>query len=150
MSCSDPNRHCKNFVATNFGARSPTHWFSSLTDQVSNKPCVLHPTAVFCNASPVQPDVSICGAPCHPFSTQRGDRFKTASVTSHKEYNITMVDQLNWMKHFEPKAHILEQVLGWGMSISVEDQSTPLDRPAYMVVYLFLVNKSKSKSKLNH
>ena len=132
MSCSDPNARCCKFVSQNYPNNKPTHWFHDLDDQYKGRPCLLHKfSATGCDPCPTgsgSVDFGITGSPCHPFSQQRTDRFKDASVQSHHEYQTTMSSLLAWSRTFEPKCWVMEQVKGFDMPFKKGSTDTPLSR----------------------
>ncbi|CAK9085091.1 unnamed protein product [Durusdinium trenchii] len=128
LSASDPDLKCHKFLLANLAHGKPTHWFKNLEDQMKNRPCCDHRYAQQCQASPVQPDLGICGTPCHPYSTQRANRFAAGSVDEHKEFNVAMEQFLKWFERFEPKALVFEQVMGFQMPFIAGGSETPLSR----------------------
>jgi hypothetical protein len=129
MSGSDPNLKCRDFVMMNNPGKAPTHWFDSRNAQTSCTCCSIHSFAANgCEAAPSEPDFSLAGSPCHPFSTQRADRHKAGSVAQHSEYETTMTDVINWLLKFNPKAHMSEQVFGFDLPADKNDPSTPMRR----------------------
>ena len=70
------------------------------------------------------------GGPCHPFSTQRADRYSEGSVEAHFEFGITFkhIGDLLW--DMEPRAVISEQVEGFDRPIAKGKgpTDTPLKR----------------------
>ena len=123
---------CRGFVKHNYPELAPTHWFHSLEDQCSHRPCSMHPYAVDgCDACPTgrgTADFAIAGSPCHPFSQQRSQRFSHMSVEKHHEYRTTMSSLLQWANHFEPKSWVMEQVRGFDMPFEKQATETPLKR----------------------
>lgn len=85
----------------------------------------------------MEADLGICGTPCHPYSTQRAERFKSGSVDSHKEYDVAMEDFFGWFEAFQPRALIFEQVMGLNLPFEAGGQETPLSR--------FLVQKTQNE-----
>ena len=109
----------------------PTHWFRTMEDQTANRPCELHVNsrvAGGCRAMPVQADFAMAGTPCHPFSSQNGSRFLQGAVEGHAEYGIAMSSFLDWLKAFEPKCTVFEQVPGFLMPMSKGSSDTPYNR----------------------
>ena len=127
MSASDPKTSCKDFVEANYGLRSPLHWYGSMCDQAAGKACMLHPYAADgCSPASAQVALSLVGTPCHPFSTQRSDRFVAGSVTSHHEFETGMDELLDFIYKFQPKTMISEQVTGFDMPFEKGGNTTPL------------------------
>ena len=60
----------------------------------------------------------------------RTDRFKSQSVTSHKEYSVAMVEMREWLTKFTPRVAILEQVEGFDLPVEKGDSkdNTPMRR----------------------
>ena len=128
MSASDPKLYGKLLMDTNLAGRA-THWHENLLAQAQNRPCSLHPYATSCVSSPVVADVSVCGTPCHPYSTQRSGRYSPESVESHKEFQVAMTDFMTWLTHMNPKAQVFEQVDGFFLPFdSKVSLETPFDR----------------------
>lgn len=118
MSAADLNDKCRAFVSANATRNSPTHWFRTLEDQMKGHAgahCTLHQGSTMCNPCPQVPDLGMIGSPCHPFSTQRADRFVAGSVEAHAECKVAMSQMVNWLCRFEPRIAILEQVMGFDM-----------------------------------
>ena len=65
------------------------------------------------------------GAPCHPYSTQRSDRYASKSVESHAEYNVTFKDTLDMISMHTPKLVVSEQVQGFDKPIEAGGRRTP-------------------------
>ena len=128
MSASDPNMKCQSFVAANLPEQQPTHWYCGMLEQRDGKACAKHPYASRCSPAPREPDIGICGTPCHPYSTQRAGRFKGDSVEQHAEYDVAMDQFLSWFKKFEPRAQIFEQVMGFEMPFEAGGDESPLSR----------------------
>ena len=127
MSASDPNVACREFLTANIPGAA-THWHHDMRSQAQNQACSRHQYASCCIAAPVQPDLAVCGTPCHPYSTQRADRFKPNSVASHHEYDVAMKDFMIWLRNLKPRALIFEQVDGFMMPIDKNTSQTPYDR----------------------
>ncbi len=127
MSASDPEGKCCEFVKANSGklTRLATHWFKTMDDQRKGCPCILHPFANTCRAAPEEVDLALVGTPCHPYSTQRADRYKESSVQSHHEFDIAMDGFLQWLETFEPKNVIFEQVMGFDKPLQAGSEDTP-------------------------
>ena len=129
MSCSDPNMKCKDFVFANFGDNRPTHWFASIEDQIAQKPCELHKfSRQACACAPAQVDLLMAGAPCHPYSTQRSQRFSSGSVQDHHEFDVTFESLSALLLKTEPRACVSEQVEGFDMPFTKGSEDTPLRR----------------------
>ena len=132
LSASDPNLKCRAFVEANYPQNVPLHWFEDIDSQREGKACTKHPYGTGCDPCSVGCnglDFAISGSPCHPFSTQRCDRFQ--GVTSHHEYSTTMSSLLKWSQHFQPKVWVMEQVEGFDMPMKKNDPNpgqTPLRR----------------------
>ena len=129
MSASDPDYKCLQFLQANFPNKLPTHWYRDMKSQCSGQhSCLRHPFARTCDPCPVDPDLGICGTPCHAFSTQRCTRFKPGSVEAHAECDIAFGEFLSWLKRFQPKVQIFEQVTGFSMPFNSQTSETPLQR----------------------
>lgn len=128
MSASDCKHECKDFVLENNPRSPPTHFFRTMEDQIANAPCALHPQTDKCIAAPVEPDFSISGTPCHPFSVQRRGRYDTGSVQGHGEYDTTMSSIIQWLNVFRPRIHLLEQVQGFSRPLDKNTTETPMSR----------------------
>ena len=128
MSAADPQDRCRAFVDANMTSSKPTHWFKDILSQVHNKPCMRHPYSTSCKACPESPDIGILGTPCHPYSTQRSNRWAEGSVEKHAEFDVSMKQFLAWLEKFEPKAQIFEQVKGFEKPFHTNTTETPLDR----------------------
>ena len=118
MSAADLSDKCRAFAVANTTRNSPTHWFRTLEDQMkghAGTSCMLHKGSGVCNPCPQVPDLGMIGSPCHPFSTQRSDRFSAGSVQAHAECKVAMCDMVDWLCCFEPRIAILEQVMGFDM-----------------------------------
>ena len=140
MSASDPSHKCRDFVLENSDGQAPTHWFESLEAQRQGKPCVFHSYSVEgCVAAPQTADLAVIGAPCHPFSVQRAKRFANGTVANHREYGVMTREVLDWLQLFEPKAVILEQVLGLGLKEDATDEETPLRRQFFFSIRVLRV-----------
>ena len=130
MSCSEPKPSCRVFIAQNVRTQ-PTHWFTTMEDQISGASCILHRKSVCgCNASPTVADVSVAGTPCHPFSTQLAGRFAKGKVESHREFQVAMALFLRWMTAFQPAFTVFEQVPGFDKPIEAGGTETAYQRPA--------------------
>ena len=116
MSASDCSDKCKSFVFANTAGSCPTHWYQTMEHQTKGGTCCnLHKGSKVCNPCPYTPDLGLVGSPCHPFSTQRANRFVEGSVAAHSECKVAMEEMLEWLRVFEPRLAILEQVLGFDM-----------------------------------
>lgn len=124
MSASDGNMKCKEFARANLEV-APTHWFRSMRDQLNNACCTQHSHSVRCQAAPTLPDLSMIGAPCHPYSTQRAGRYASKSVESHPEYSVTFKDTLDMISMHTPKLVVSEQVQGFDKPIEAGSERTP-------------------------
>lgn len=119
MSASDCNEKCKEFVWANNEGHTPTHWYASLEDQVrGNQPCLLHKGSHACDPCPYGADFALVGSPCHPFSTQRADRFEPGTVEAHAECRVAMSEMVSFIQKYEPRVVVLEQVRGFLMPVS--------------------------------
>ena len=128
MSAADPQDKCRVFVESNMQSHKPTHWFADIEAQVAGAPCARHKYSTGCTASPVTADVGILGSPCHPYSTQRTGRWKSGSVEDHREFQVGMQQFMGWLRRFEPKVQVFEQVLGFNMPFNSQTTETPLTR----------------------
>ena len=129
MSVSEPKKCCQAFVAANVS--QPTHWFATMEDQTANKACKLHPRSLAtggCRAMPEQADLGMAGTPCHPFSSQNAARFQVGAVEDHPEYGVAMSSFLAWLRQFEPRCTVFEQVPGFRMPFSKGSSDTPMSR----------------------
>lgn len=105
MSASDPQKACRRFVEENpQHCCKPTHWYKGIAEQHQGHECFLHSGSGTCNPAPQEVDFATCGAPCHPYSTQRAGRFKKESVEAHHEYQVSMEDFFRWLLRFAPKS----------------------------------------------
>ena len=125
MSASDMNDECFKFVYNNLTQGAPTHWFPTMHDQVHSTNCKNHPGSVCCNSIPETPDLYVAGTPCHPFSTQRSDRFQAGSVSNHHEFHVSMTDFADAMAKSEPVIAVAEQVLGFELPLEKGSTTTP-------------------------
>lgn len=130
MSASDPKlKTCKAFVHLNFPEQLPTHWFCTVEEQKGGAACTNHPySKTPCVAAPKDIDLMIAGGPCHPFSTQRVDRFQARSVAQHQEYEVTFKELSQFLESMEPKLLVSEQVEGFDLPFEKGFGETPLQR----------------------
>ena len=128
LSAADPAARCRNFADANMENSKATHWFQDIEKQTQNGACLRHEYASTCLACPVGADFGILGTPCHPYSTQRQGRWREGSVETHKEFDISMAQCMDWVQAFQPAAIIFEQVLGFGMPFHSSTTETPLSR----------------------
>ena len=126
MSGSDPSEKCQDFVRTNYPSRFPKHWFNSMQDQTDGKACKMHPYAHSCASASAEPAIAFLGTPCHPYSTQRSDRYSQGSVANHREFTTGMQDTIEFLKAFKPKICISEQVQGFNKPFAAGTTETPL------------------------
>ena len=124
MSASDPSMKCRNFVNANLQS-PPKHWFKSMKDQLANRGCAEHVGSTFCQACSAQADLAVIGSPCHPYSTQRANRYDGKSVENHPEYSVSMEDTINFIHLYEPKLVVSEQVEGFDKPVTAGGEITP-------------------------
>lgn len=96
-----------------------------MKEQQQNSACSDHPTSSFCQGCPSEADLGVVGSPCHPYSTQRSNRYSENSVSSHPEFGVSMEDTVNFIQKYEPKLVISEQVRGFDMPIEAGGTITP-------------------------
>lgn len=143
MSASDRSDKCKSFVFANTVGSNPTHWYETMEDQTKGRNCCkLHNGSTVCDPCPYTPDLALVGSPCHPFSTQRGNRFVQGSVAAHSECKVAMQEMIEWLHVFEPRIAILEQVLGFDMPESKGSgrECTPKTRWGYIQNSIVMIN----------
>lgn len=125
ISCSDIKKESLAMVRENF---EPTHFHSSMQNQLKQVACWLHP-AHQCELKVVGgADLAVVGTPCQPFSRQRVKRSATGSVRNHHGFATTFSDLLQWLQEFEPKSCVAEQVVGLHTPESSTERTTPMDR----------------------
>ena len=123
-------------ITQNFPA-SVKHFFNTLEDQVEGLACKIHGGNCFgrkihdgccsCNGHE-DIDLGMLGTPCQPFSRQRVKRSQAGSVKGHGKYLTTFRDLIQFLKTFEPRTAVLEQVAGIDTPESTIDRRTPLQR----------------------
>ena len=91
---------------------------------LQQQPCSLHPHEHTCPL-PVEINLAVTGSPCNPFSTYRTKRFADGAAV-HSMYKTTSEDVVSFYRRFEPHCGITEQVKGFGMPTSENDQQTPM------------------------
>ena len=66
------------------------------------------------------------GAPCNPFSTQRGDRFKEGSVCQHDLFKLSFDGVVSVLKTFSPASVVMETTDGFMKPVEKGSADTPL------------------------
>lgn len=83
-------------------------------------------------AVPSDPDLMLVGSPCHPFSTQRSDRYAASSVEDHHEFGVCFESLVSFLKTVEPRVCISEQVEGFNRPIAKGSTVTPYQRREFL------------------
>lgn len=96
--------------------------------QLKGERCAAHPAELSCEL-PESCDLMVLGTPCNPFSTQRVKRYHPNSVMNHHLVQHTFSDTYQMIEKMEPANMIMEQTEGFGLPISVDDSTPPLQRP---------------------
>ena len=111
------------------------HLHATMEEQSCGAPCLLHSGVDHCNPAVgadgefQSPAFACFGTPCPPFSPQRPKRFHRGSVQEHHAYMTTFQGAVSFMKRFEPKTAIMEQVEGFDQRFSSDEHETPKTRP---------------------
>jgi hypothetical protein len=128
-SCAEPNLKFQAFFQlNNFGMIR--HSFRTLQCQMRGEGCLLcrPDDSDSCSGISGHVNYGITGTPCPPFSKQRPKRHIDGSVQSHRLFQTTFTDFVEWLAKFEPGASTLEQVVGFDEPESSSDISTPMKR----------------------
>ena len=133
IGISEKDPAYRSFVTNNFPDVKHVH--ETLQEQSCGAACLLHRVSgdsfSGCACGPDQPpQLAVLGTPCDPYSRQRPKRFISGSVKTHKDYGTTFSDTYDFLRQHEPKICVMEQVPGFNMPFSSDDDETPKDRLA--------------------
>ena len=101
----------------------------SLLDQVKDSTSVLHRQV---NSTGVS--LAVMGSPCNPYSTKRSKRFADGNVAEHSMNRTTQGSIVDLYLQFEPRVGVTEQVKGFQMRTSDQDEASPYTRPSCVFV----------------
>ena len=132
LGISEMNPAYQNFCKVNHLFE---HLHATMEEQTCDAPCLLHSGVDHCSVASgaggefQSPTFACFGTPCPPFSPQRPKRFHSGSVQEHHAYMTTFQGAVSFMKRFEPKIAIMEQVEGFDQRFSSDEDETPKTRP---------------------